>query len=166
MVIGWSQTIKGETWQNRLLRKIRMQNSSASKFTPEYINLCAFPLCTDCSRLLGALITGNGGGCGWASELLGSCWSYRPLKIPAGNRPVSWSVGTASEMASGAFFFNLFNIFQKHLVSALCLKLFPESFITDSSLWPWRASKVWWAVSVLAFEQAAVTHGWVFCGLH
>lgn len=35
-----------------------MQNSFASKFTPEYINLCAFPLCTDCSRLLGALITG------------------------------------------------------------------------------------------------------------
>ena len=88
---------------------------------------------------------GDGDGCGWASEILGSCWSYRPLKIPAGNRPMSWSIGTASEMASGAFFFNLFNIFQKHLVSPLCLKLFPESFITDSSLWPWRASKVWWA---------------------
>ena len=164
MVIGWSQTIKGKTWQNRLLRKIRMQNSSASKFTPEYINLCASPLCTDCSRLLGALITGDGDGCGWASELLGS---YRPLKIPAGNRPMSWSVGTASEMASGALFKkNLFNIFQKHLVSALCLKLFPESFITDSSRWPWRASKVWWAASVLTFEQAAVTHDWLFCGLH
>lgn len=41
----------GNLAENRLLREIRMQNSSASKFTPQYTNLCAFPPFTE--------ITGN-----------------------------------------------------------------------------------------------------------
>lgn len=55
MGIGWSLTIKGETWQNRFLRE-RIRNGSESKFTAEYANLRAFPLHTDRTRrgLLGS----------------------------------------------------------------------------------------------------------------
>lgn len=129
MVIGWSLTIKGETWQNRLLREIRMQNSSESKFTAEYTNLGAFALHTDGARqgLLGSL---EPRGMRRAGSGLLSSWAavgpHGPWLAPALQEQLRrWSLESC--------------FFLQHLhrrsVRPLESKIFSEAPVPDSSLW-------------------------------
>lgn len=77
---------KGETWQNRLLREIRMQNSFASKFAPKCTKECAFPPCRGCPRAPeGPLASGKVG-------------DTAPGR--AGKRPWAASAEAASELGS------------------------------------------------------------------
>lgn len=131
MVIGWSLTIKGETWQNRLLREVRMQNSSESKFTAEYTNLCAFALHTDRARrgLLGSLEPRGTRREG--AELLSS-WAGVGLQV--GHR---WLQAPQEELRRWSlercFFLQHLH---HHSVRPLESKIFSEAPVPDSSLWP------------------------------
>ena len=155
MVIGWSLTIKGETWQSRLLREIRMQNSSESKFTAECTNLCAFPLHTD----------GAGRG------LLGSLGSWGMGRAVAGLlRPQAgvwqllgrcWRQALQEQLRRWRLEFSLQHLLH-HLLNPLESKVLSEAPVLDSSLWPegsaeWGRAPAWvWVGSWHTCPRAGV----------
>lgn len=145
MVIGWSLTIKGETWQNRLLRERRMQNSSESKFTAEYTNLCAFALHTDRARrgLLGSLEPRG------TRRALAGLLSPRAGVGPQLGRRRRQALRERLPRWSLERWFFLRHL-HHHSVGPLEPKIFPEAPVLDSSLW--REGPAERGRHVLAFE--------------